>query len=118
MESGASLNDVLLVGPNLYPRLTSVIIAFRWNRIAMSADIGKMFQEIAISPEEKDFHCSLMTNKEGRAEDWRMKRLTFGVAPSPFLATRVNREAAAIYRCQYPLASRALCVTCTWMDRC
>ncbi len=48
-SSGASLNDTLLTGPNLYPPLTDVLIKFRLHRIGLSADISKMFREIALN---------------------------------------------------------------------
>ncbi len=64
--SGISLNDQLLPGPNMYPQLTSTVISFRQYRIGMTADIGKMFREVALADQEKDFHRYLFTNKGGR----------------------------------------------------
>ena len=46
-----------------------------------------MFREILLHPDERDFHRYLVKNSAGEIEDWRMKRLTFGVSSSPFLAT-------------------------------
>ncbi len=54
--SGISLNDQLLPRPNMYPQLTSTVISFREYRIRMTADIGKMFREVALADQEKDFH--------------------------------------------------------------
>ena len=50
--SGVSLNDQFLAGPNLYPHLTSIIIAFRQHKIAMIGNISKMFLEIGLHPSE------------------------------------------------------------------
>ena len=58
-----------------------------------------------------------MENDSGQVEDWRMLRLTFGVASSPFLATRVLREAASIYRDEFPRAA-AVIDTCLYVDDC
>ena len=82
-SSGVSLNDQLLPGPNLYPHLSSVIIHFR----QMTGDICKMFREIGLDRSEQDYHRYLSMDEEGKLEDWRMIRLTFGVTSSPFLAT-------------------------------
>ncbi len=50
--SGVCLNDILLSGPNLYPLLTDVILAFRTHVIGMSADISKMFREVELHPND------------------------------------------------------------------
>ena len=94
-SSGVSLNDQLLPGPNLYPHLTSVIIAFRQHRIGMTGDISKMFREVGLHQEERDFHRYLVKGEDGHLQDWRMTRLTFGVTSSPFLAIQVLHQVAS-----------------------
>ncbi len=93
-STGVSLNDTLITGPSLYPELTTVLNKFRLWDIAYSADISKMFREILLHPDERDFHRYLVRNSVGEIEDWRMKRLTFGVSSSPFLATASLRRIA------------------------
>ncbi len=91
-STGISLNDTLITGPSLYPELTTVLNKFRLWDIAYSADISKMFREILLHPAERDYHRYLVRNSVGEIEDWRMKRLTFGVSSSPFLATAALRR--------------------------
>ena len=55
--------------------------------VANLADISKMFQEILLHPDERDFHMYFVKKSAGEIEDWWMKCLTFGVSSSPFLAT-------------------------------
>ena len=55
-SNGLSLNDLILPGPSLYPMITSLIIKFRTHKIAISSDISKMFREIVLNPEHRDFH--------------------------------------------------------------
>jgi len=50
---GASLNDTIESGPNLYPLLTDILLRFRKYNIAFSADISKMFREIELHPKER-----------------------------------------------------------------
>ena len=104
-STGHSLNDQLLAGPNLYPQLIPILLRFRMHVVGMTADIGKMFREIALDPCERDYHRFLLSTEDGKVEDWRMQRLTFGVASSPFLATRVLRQAARIYNVEFPQAA-------------
>ena len=47
-STGYSLNDILLPGPSLYPKLTKMINQFCLNKIGMSDDISKMFREISL----------------------------------------------------------------------
>ena len=63
--SGILLNDTLLAGPNLYPLLTDVILAFRSHKIGMSADISKMFREIGLHQDDRDLHRFLQPGPRG-----------------------------------------------------
>ena len=85
-----SLNDMLLPTPNLYPLLTDVLLEFRTHHITVIGDIHKMFREIALDKRDRDMHRFLARDPDtNRLHNCRMKRLTFGIASSPFLATRV-----------------------------
>ena len=42
-SSGVSLNDTLLVGPTVHPPLIDVLIRFRLHRVALTADVSKMY---------------------------------------------------------------------------
>jgi len=53
--SGRSLNHILLATPSLLPHISTLITIFRTNSVAITADVGKMFREVAMEPEEKDF---------------------------------------------------------------
>ena len=107
-SSGHSLNDQLLAGPNLYPAITDMLLQFRVHPIALSADIGKMFREIYVAKEDRDLHRFLYRDPSGAIQDCRMKRLTFGIKSSPFLATKVLLHHASTHRHSYPLASRCI----------
>ena len=47
-QSGISLNDQLLAGPNLYPLLTTILNRFRTFNVAITADISKMFRGVEL----------------------------------------------------------------------
>ena len=107
-STGISLNDQLLAGPITHPRLTTILSCFWLHAVAVSSDISKMFCGIHLLPEEKYLHRFLVRSYEGDLQDWHMRRLTFGVTSSPFLATSVLRQAASDLSETYPLASAAL----------
>ena len=101
-----SLNDMLLPTPNLYPLLTDVLLEFRTHHIAVTGDIHKMFREIALDKRDWDMHRFLAKDPDtNRLHNCRMKRLTFGIASSPFLATRVLHQMADDYQDKYPEAA-------------
>ncbi len=107
-STGISLNDQLLTGPNVYPLLSTVINRFRVHSIALTADVSKMFREICLHPDECDYHRFLLRDTAGELRDLRMKRLTFGVSSSPFLATQVLRQLAENHRHQFPEAAEVV----------
>ena len=47
-SSGHSLNDSLLPGPWNYPLIPDILLRFRHHRVAITADVSKMFQEIEL----------------------------------------------------------------------
>jgi len=55
-SSGISLNDTLLVGPTIHPSLTDVLLRFRSHRIALTADVSKMYRAIELAPSDRDLH--------------------------------------------------------------
>ena len=93
-STGVSLNDTHITGPSLYPELTTVLNQFRMWDVAYSADISKMFRDILLAPDKRDFHRYLVKNSAGEIEDWRMKRLTFSESSSPFVAKAALRRIA------------------------
>ena len=48
--SGVSMNDTLMVGPTVHPQLVDVLIRFRTHRIALVADVSKMYRSIELHP--------------------------------------------------------------------
>lgn len=92
-KSGHSLNDILLCGPTVQPDLISIILRFRIHKIALTADIAKMYRQIRISP--KDCDLQRICYRESPAEplkDYRLLTVTYGTRAASFLATRCLLE--------------------------
>ena len=107
-NNGVALNDILETGSNLYTLLTDMLIRFRSHRIGLTADISKTFREILFHNTEKDLHCFFIREPDGRLQDYRMECLTFGVKPSPYLATQVIQHLARAHSQNHPLANQAI----------
>jgi len=104
----ASFNDTLEQGPNLYPLLSDVLLKYRTHTSGFSADISKMFREIKLHEEEKDYHRYLWQDNQRAIRDLRMNRLTFSVRSSPFIAAQIIRHLAESHIDSHPLASKAI----------
>ena len=96
------MNDTLLPTPSLLPQMSSLIASFRTHTVALTADVGKMFREVALEPQEKDFHRFLARQPDGSIQDRCMTRLTFGVSASPYLAIRIVQQIADDYSKEFP----------------
>lgn len=82
-STGVSLNDVLLVGPTIHPSLVDVLLRYRFHRIALTADVSKMYRAIELTQSDKDLHRFIWRGTpEEPPQDYCMTRVTFGVSSS------------------------------------
>ena len=47
---GISLNNTLLVGPTIHSPLINVLLRFRFHRVALTADVSKMYRAVEFNP--------------------------------------------------------------------
>lgn len=88
-DNGNSLNSDLLIGPTIQPDLFSLLINWRKNRYASTGDIEKMYRQIWVFPEDSEYQRILHKQKgSDEVKSYRLKTVTFSVAPAPFLAIR------------------------------
>ena len=95
-STGVSLNDILATGPTLHSNLDHILIRFRTYRVAVSADISKMYREVILSEEDRQLHRFVWRAQTDQpVETYNMNRVTFGVRSSPYLAVRSLQQVAA-----------------------
>ncbi|XP_073714092.1 uncharacterized protein [Misgurnus anguillicaudatus] len=86
---GVSLNDVLLKGPDLNNSLLGVLLRFRREPVAITADIQHMFHCFLVREDHRDFLRFLwyQDNDPGKEiVEYRMCVHVFGNRPSPAVA--------------------------------
>ena len=86
---GVSLNNVLLTGPDLNNSLLGVLIRFRKEAIAFTADIEQMFYCFLVREEDRNFLRFLWFQNNDLSKDivdYRMRVHVFGNTPSPAVA--------------------------------
>ena len=98
-DNGLSLNDLLMVGYLKQNNLFEILVRFRFYLVALNADIRKMYRQIVLDEQDRDFHRILWRSHSDSAEPirhYRMTRVTYGIASSAFHSIRVLRELARI----------------------
>ncbi|GFX16685.1 retrovirus-related Pol polyprotein from transposon 297 [Trichonephila clavipes] len=116
-----SLNDCIWSGGNLNPNIFHLIISFRLNTIAITADIERAFLQISLRDEDRDAVRFLFPDIRSNQTDpykfqvYRFKRVMFGVNVSPFLLSATIKHHIENYREQYPAATEML-DTCLYVD--
>ncbi|GFY24031.1 integrase catalytic domain-containing protein [Trichonephila clavipes] len=116
-----SLNDCIWSGGNLNPNIFHLIISFRLNTIAITADIERAFLQISLCDENRDAVRFLFPDIRSNQTDpykfqvYRFKRVMFGVNVSPFLLSATIKHHIENYREQYPAATEML-DTCLYVD--
>ena len=107
--SGISLNDLLLVGPTVHSPLIDVLVRFRLDRVALTADVSKMYRAIELVPSDRDLHRFVWRRTpEEPLQDYRMTRVTFGVSASSFAANMSLKQNALDFAIDYPQAAKVV----------
>ena len=107
--TGVSFNDTLLVGPTIHSSLVDVLLRFRMHRIALVADVSRMYRAVSLSMPDRDYHRFVWRSRPSDPlRDYRMKRVTFGVAASSFAANMSVKQNAINLSSQFPLAAAAV----------
>ena len=105
ISSTYSFNDLLLTGPTLYPPLEDILLRFWTFPVAISGDIAKMYRAVQLAPQERDFYRFIWRqDQDSPLTDYRMTRVTFGVASSPFVTIQALQRTSEEYDHLCPLS--------------
>nr|XP_055046841.1 uncharacterized protein LOC129432444 [Misgurnus anguillicaudatus] len=94
---GVSLNSVLLTGPNMNNSLLGVLLRFRKEKVAITADIQQMFHCFVVREDHRNFLRFLWyrnNDLENEVVEFRMRVHVFGNSPSPAVAMYGLKKAA------------------------
>ncbi|XP_047988499.1 uncharacterized protein LOC125228094 [Leguminivora glycinivorella] len=104
-----SLNEELLVGPQLQEDLRNIIMRWRMKKICFVADIQKMYRQILVTKEDADLQRILWRKcAADPIKDYRLLRVTFGTASAPYLAVKTLQRVAEDEGQQHPVATKTI----------
>ncbi|XP_055714212.1 uncharacterized protein LOC129808458 [Phlebotomus papatasi] len=107
--NNVSLNDVLAVGPTVQGELLHLLIQFRTYKYAFTADIEKMYRQVGVSAEDRDFQRILWRYDKGQeVRTYRLTTVTYGTSCAPYLATRTLQQVAYDNEKLYPEAAQQI----------
>ncbi|XP_062713625.1 uncharacterized protein LOC134290488 [Aedes albopictus] len=112
-STGISINQAQYVGPTVQNDLVSILLNFRSYRYAVSADIPKMYRQVAVHPDDQPYQRILW--RENNSEPLKVLQLTtvtYGMKSSPFLATMSLLQLVEDEGHSFPLAARAITKSC------
>ncbi|XP_062708809.1 uncharacterized protein LOC115266910 [Aedes albopictus] len=108
-STGHSLNEALCVGPVVQDDLLTLVIRFRKFPVAVVADIAKMYRQVLIHPEDAPLQRIVWgSNPSQPPATFELQTVTYGLAPSSYLATRTLQQLAEDEGHAYPLGKPAL----------
>ncbi|XP_015121522.1 uncharacterized protein LOC107044229 [Diachasma alloeum] len=102
-----SLNDTLLVGPTIQNTIFEQVLRFRTHRYVITADIEKMYCQILVHLDDRQFQ-KVLWPYQGNLRTFQLNTVTYGTAAAPFLAVRTIQQLARDEAHDFPRASKLL----------
>lgn len=115
-SNGWSLNERMHIGPTILQDLWAILIRWRLGKVAMTADIEKMYRQFWIHPEDAKFQQILWRNSPNEPlELYELQTVTFGTAAAPYLAIRALHRIAEENESKHPLLAKTI-KECFYVD--
>ncbi|XP_075163323.1 uncharacterized protein LOC142235958 [Haematobia irritans] len=105
-DNGKSLNNTLNIGPPIQRDLFGVSLRFRKYSFVFTADITKMFRQIWVCPDDRDYQRVVWRDDPSKPiGHYRLCTVTYGTSCAPFLSVRVLEQLANDNKTKYPTAA-------------
>lgn len=100
--SGLSLNDILMVGPNLQDDIFSILIRLRQHTFIFTGDLEKMYRQVFVDDSQRNLQTILWRKNEQEPINYlTLNTLTYGTSSAAYLSTRCIVQLAI--ECKDPL---------------
>lgn len=106
---GLSLNSAQFVGPKLQRNLNDILMRFRRHRIAINADIKKMYRQVLLSRNQWNLQRIFWRDDDKKPlKEYWLVTVIYGLAASPYLAVKALLDGAAEHEKEFPEAVHAI----------
>ncbi|XP_070067118.1 uncharacterized protein [Drosophila virilis] len=104
--SGHSLNDALMAGPTIHPKLFSILMRFRTFAVALTGDICKMYRCVRVEPADSYLQCILWRDSQHqKMQTYKLDTVTYGTKPASFLSVRAMHQLAMDEQKAFPIGA-------------
>lgn len=108
-DKGISLNEVQIVGSKLQLDLAEIVMRFRRHRVAINADIHKMFRQVKIVQNQWNLQRIFWReDKSHRLKEYWLTVVTYGLSSSPYNAVRAVIQCARDMSNSFPAAATVI----------
>ncbi|XP_041450267.1 uncharacterized protein LOC121404604 [Drosophila obscura] len=108
-SSGYFLNDVLMAGPVIQPKLFHIFTRFRSHAVAITGDICKMYRCVRVSSEDSNLQCILWRNSmQEELRVFKLDTVTYGTKPASYLSVRAMHQLAMDEQTAFPIGIEIL----------
>ncbi|KMQ84705.1 gag-pol protein [Lasius niger] len=98
-----------MVGRNLLPALTDILLRWRRHRYVMAADVEKMYRQILVHEDDRNLQQIMWRrHSEHELTTFCLNTVTYGLACAPFLAVRTLQQLARDENNKFPRGSSVL----------
>ncbi|XP_070510399.1 uncharacterized protein [Cardiocondyla obscurior] len=105
-DSGAFLNDALLIGPVIQDSLVSILLRFRVHQYVITSDIVKIYRQVLVHLSQTHLQRILWReNAHSQIQKFELITLTYGTASASYLATRCLLDIVNKHKNNFPLGS-------------
>lgn len=107
--NGRSLNDLVYIGPTIQNDLFSILVHWRKRRVAMTADIEKMYRQIWMHKDDAKFQTILWRNSPKESiVAYVIHTVMFGNASASFQAIRALHQIAEEISASHPTTAKII----------
>lgn len=107
--NGVAINDIQMNSERLQPEITITIMRLRVRRIALCADIVKMYRQILVPADQYDLQRILWSESFGDPiREYRLITQTYGLKASAYTCVRVLKHAGEQHQISHPKAARVI----------
>lgn len=109
MKDSSSPNDIQLNGERLQRDLTFIIARFRLGKVALCADIAKMYRQILVPPKQRDFQRILWSTTDGQPiREYRLNTQTYGMKSAAYVCIRTLMQCAQECEQEHPKVANVI----------